>query len=183
MLASGSSDNSTIVWNATTGDRIHIFKNTAGVISLENLPTGYLAAGLEDGSIALWNITSGELANTLIGHSTPIRTMTVLGDSLVSGADDGIKIWSPEKGIVAHTIDEKQVGLTSMTIFLTNGNMVTGYKDGRIIILNLGTLKSKTLKSDTGGVFAIRVLPNGKLVSANEDNSVSMWPRIITEIK
>lgn len=79
ILASGSFDNTTIIWNGSTGEKIHVLLNTAGVTSLQKLPSGLLAAGLEDGSIALWNITSGELVKTLKEHSEPIVAMTILG--------------------------------------------------------------------------------------------------------
>ena len=73
-LASGSVDNSIIIWDINTGNNIRTLKGHSNwVCCLAVLPNGCLASGSVDNSIIIWDINTGNNIRTLKGHSSYVR--------------------------------------------------------------------------------------------------------------
>ena len=71
-LASGSKDNTIIVWNLnTTQMQTRLRNHTNAILSLVLLKSSYLASSSQDRSIKIWNWgnTSSPLIQTLLGHN------------------------------------------------------------------------------------------------------------------
>jgi WD40 repeat protein len=63
-LASGSEDNTIIVWNHQTGKEVRTLVNDGAVLSLALLENGHLASAVGRSFITIWNYTSGLLVDT-----------------------------------------------------------------------------------------------------------------------
>ena len=62
LLASGSSNNSVMLWNKTSGDLLRtLYGHDGGVYALAFDSSGMLASGSDDMTIKLWNIDGNYL--------------------------------------------------------------------------------------------------------------------------
>jgi len=122
-IASGSSDNTTKIWNATSdGPPIRTLEgHTDWVVTAAYSPDGnYLATGSWDTTIKIWNATEGESAiRTLRYHTETITTVAYSPDGLyiASASLDGvIYIWHSTEG--------------EEPIFMLKGDKVAFYGNG-----------------------------------------------------
>ncbi|MGL5132773.1 MAG: beta-propeller domain-containing protein, partial [Planktothrix sp.] len=100
ILASGSGDNTIILWQPATGNIIRTLEgHSGGVYSVAiTSDNKILVSGSEDQTIKLWEIETGEEICTLTGHTGIIYSIAISPDNqtIVSGSQDGtIKIWRP----------------------------------------------------------------------------------------
>ncbi|HAO11368.1 MAG TPA: hypothetical protein DCQ51_09410, partial [Planktothrix sp. UBA8407] len=100
ILASGSADNTIILWQPGTGNIIRTLEgHSGGVYSLAiTSDNKILVSGSEDQTIKLWEIETAEEICTLTGHTGIIYSIAISPDNqtIVSGSQDGtIKIWRP----------------------------------------------------------------------------------------
>ena len=100
ILASGSADNTIILWQPGTGNIIRTLEgHSGGVYSVAiTSDNKILVSGSEDQTIKLWEIETAEEICTLTGHTGIIYSIAISPDNqtIVSGSQDGtIKIWRP----------------------------------------------------------------------------------------
>jgi eukaryotic-like serine/threonine-protein kinase len=76
-LASGSSDGTARVWDATTGQTVHVLKGHIDTVTcLAFNPDGkLLATGSEDTTIKLWEVATGKELATLTGHILTVNSL------------------------------------------------------------------------------------------------------------
>ena len=100
-LASGSDDDTVIIWDAKSGQKLKTLEGHSDrVLSVSwSLDGKYLASGSMDSTLIIWDAKSGEKLNTLKGHSNTVMSVCWSPDGkyLVSGSGDKtIKIWGVE---------------------------------------------------------------------------------------
>jgi WD40 repeat protein len=124
ILASGSTDNSVILWNLTNGQ---MFKTLTGpsssqVWSLKRLTDTTLASGSNDHNILIWDIITGTNTKTLQGHSQPVLALGLMNyTNFLSGSQDGtFKMWNISSGSLIKTIDT--FGFSIYSLIHTYGN-------------------------------------------------------------
>ncbi|MGH9606372.1 MAG: WD40 repeat domain-containing protein [Terracidiphilus sp.] len=99
-LASGSSDDTIVLWDVATRKQIRTLAgHTDAVRSIAFSPDGtILASGSDDDTIKLWNVASGTAPYaTLQGQTAAINSVVAFnedGTLLASGSGDStIRIW------------------------------------------------------------------------------------------
>ena len=97
-IASGSQDDTIILWNANTGEHIRTLQgHTWNVNSVAFSPDGNtIASGSGDYTIRLWDTNTGAHIRTLTGHTRGVLSVAFSpdGNTIASGSqDDTIKIW------------------------------------------------------------------------------------------
>ena len=96
VLASGSSDDTIKIWEVESGNLLNTFKEpiARNVTHVAFSPDGHTIAGSSLHVIRLWDITTGKIMETLIGHTTWIRSVAFSPDGrmLASTASDGTTI-------------------------------------------------------------------------------------------
>ncbi|KIM89364.1 hypothetical protein PILCRDRAFT_60971, partial [Piloderma croceum F 1598] len=99
-IASGSSDNTIMVWDAQTGNIISgPFKgHTSGIYSVAFSPDSvHVILGSADNTIIIWDAQTGNvISGPFLGHTESIKSVTFSPDSrhIVSGSsDDTIRVW------------------------------------------------------------------------------------------
>ena len=96
LLASGSDDKTTKLWDVKSGSLIRTLSETSYVTSVAFSPDGsLLASGNYGKTIKLWDVKSGSLirilTGPLTGHTDPVYSVAFSpdGNLLASGSSDG----------------------------------------------------------------------------------------------
>jgi WD40 repeat protein len=98
FLATGGTDNTTRIWNATNGKQLFVLKEHEGYIRdvAFSPDSKTLASASRDDTVKLWDVATGEELNTLKGHQNDVLQLAWSKDGkvLASGDRDGIiKLW------------------------------------------------------------------------------------------
>lgn len=103
ILASGSGDRTTRIWNMADGKCLHVLavndlnQKDPGVTSVAISYDGRLVAtGSLDKMVRVWNIQSGQLMEQLEGHRDSVYSVAFMPNEneLISGSlDKTIKLW------------------------------------------------------------------------------------------
>jgi WD40 repeat protein len=191
-LASGSRDNTIILWDLETGQPIGrpLSKHTGWASSLSFSPDGkILASGscakvyfsqCVQGEITLWDVeTYQPIGNPLVEHISGISSVAFSpdGKTLVSGSDDGtIILWDMEmrqpigKPLQGHTDQVSNVA------FSPNGKILVSGSWDSIILWNIETRYQQPLGEGIVGASSIAFSPDGKtLALGTYDNTITLW--------
>lgn len=172
-LASGSFDQSVILWDLGTGRARAVLRwHQGAVAALAALPGGGFASAGEDGRIALWPAgTAGpEPARVLEGHGGPIAALAVRGDILASASWDGTaRLWLLAGG--AARVLEGHRGQVNGVAFLPDGTLATAGYDGSIRLWPEGGAP-RVLAEFGLPVNALIALPDGALAAGGADGAV-----------
>ncbi len=195
-LASGSFDQTTILWNVsdpTKPSRLNTFKGHENIVrSVAFSPDGkYLASGALDFKINIWDVSTGELYKTLTGSHPDSLAFSPNGKILAAGQEDyTITLWNMETGqpigqpLAGHT------DIVSSVAFNFDGTLLaSGSRDTSIILWDptTGRRIGQSLTGHAGAIWGIAFNPiNNSLVSGGADGMI-LWdagiqdtPRMIT---
>lgn len=97
-----SYDSTARIWDAVTGEQLHILRHDGRVTDLAIDPSAELVAtaGAEP-VIRIWRIADGSQVGILRGHTGPVSRITWTRDGqLVSASTDGTaRVWDPGRGV------------------------------------------------------------------------------------
>ena len=149
-LASGSSDNTIRLWDATTGKHKHTLEgHTDWVLSVAFSPDGLTLAsggGWWDNTIRLWDAVTGEHKQTLEGHTGPVNSLVYspADGTLASGSQDGtILLWEVTPTLNATDINQdgvintQDLELVASQLGQSGQNSTDVNRDGIVNILDL----------------------------------------------
>ncbi|MCA2699705.1 MAG: WD40 repeat domain-containing protein [Microcystis sp. M179S2] len=184
-LVSGSDDNTIILWNVETGQKLHTLKGHNGpVYSVNFSPDGKtLVSGSDDKTIKtikIWNVETGKEIRTLKGHGGPVYSVNFSpdGKTLVSGSDDKtIKLWNVETGKEIRTLNGHEGPVYSVNFSRNGKTLVSGSGDKTIKLWNVEKPQEiRTLKGHDGPVYSVNFSRDGKtLVSGSDDKTIKLW--------
>ncbi len=186
MLASGSADNSILLWDVSHRQPIGgpLVGHSGAVNSVAFSPDGtLLASGSDDNTIILWDMSTHEPSGPpLTGHAGPVNSVAFSPDGklLASGSDDNtIILWDIAthqpigNALAAHTAP-----VTSLAFSPDGKTLASGSKDKTIVRWDAGTHQpiGQPLVGHLGSVYAIAFSPDGKmLASGSDDNTIMLW--------
>ncbi|PAV14873.1 WD40 domain containing protein [Pyrrhoderma noxium] len=179
FLASGSEDQSIIVWDVIRHEKKYatLRGHSGPITSLAFTGQGkILVSGSLDGTIRLWDITTSEMLN-MFSASGMSGVYSVAGYDkrhVLSGSDDGIiRMWDmehreiPPKKFVGH-----MGKVISLSVDYTRGSFVSGSSDGTIRLWD----KQREREIVEGSVDVMAASPNGEyLVLGSFFGTVSVW--------
>ncbi len=171
------------IWDSVTRKTLKTFDvrhiTVTGLCALSN---GNFITVSTDKIIRIWDSVTGKQLNELKGHRDQINTAAVLPNgNIVSGDSEGmIYVWDSATGVLLKGLE--QDNSVSVVAALPNGSIVSASDidgiiriwDGTIRIWDTGELLKEFLGHNKG-VFALLVLPNGKIVSGGGDGTVRIW--------
>ena len=199
-LASGSEDNTVILWDTTTGEHIKTLARSTGpfvgptdplaghtdtVYSVAFSPDGKtLASGSADNTIILWDATTGQYKETLIGHKRTVYSIAFSpdGKTLASGSwDRTIKLWDTTTWKYRHTLVGHEKVVYSVAFSPDGQILASGGADKAIILWDTNTGKHiETLVNHNKSVYSVAFSPDGKtLVSGSTDKRIRFETRFI----
>jgi WD40 repeat protein len=178
-LASGSHDNSIVVWNLATGEaEAKLEGHTNSVSALAVLEDGTLVSGSRDTTIKLWNPATWDAGHTLEGHTNCVATLAALpGGQLASGSYDGtIRVWDTASGQSEVILGDHCGHWVCALALLKDGRLASGSSDGIVRVWNLANRKVEaTLGCHTAGINALAVVADGRLASGSSDGTIELW--------
>ena len=118
LLASASSDSTVAVWDAATGEKLHVLVGHLMYVDALAWSPGssdLLASGSKDGTTRIWDLKSGT-STVLRGSSSPVTSVSWApaapgkgneGSSIAASSMDGsFRIWDPEEAKVKVILDQ-----------------------------------------------------------------------------
>ena len=135
LAASGSFDQSVILWRLSAGSALAVLRFHEGAVNaVLALPDGRFASGGDDGRVLIWRIGLAEPEMVLASHTAPVSALALspAGDVIASASWDGTARLTPlapgaPRTREGRTIEGHRGQLTGVA-FLPSGAVVTaGY--------------------------------------------------------
>ncbi len=178
FLASGSSDDTLIVWDATSGEELltlhqgNEYDVTAAAFSPDSK---HIVTGDGENELKVWDAATGEEIETLTGHTERITCAAFGADGrIVSGSwDDTIRIWKGDKmrTLPGHTAD-----ITALVVDSTGTRIIPASEDKTLKIWETksGKLQS-TLHGHTGSIRCLALSPDDRLIVSGSNKEIRLW--------
>lgn len=181
MLATPSADKTVRLWNAVTGECIHVFNEHNDQVKAVSFDKqGFILASASfDQTIKLWNIQNCRPLHTLKGHNGGVNCVAFGPQDgiLASGGQDRtIRLWDVDSGRLIRTIVSKSyinsVTFDPMNRFLISGDGRGGAKfwrvsDGKLLF---------DLKGYRDTVWSVTADSSGRFIAtACIDGTLRIW--------
>lgn len=184
LIASGGRDNTIILWDADTYQKVGqpLVGHTDWINALAFSPDGkVLASAGRDSEIRLWDIESQKpIGEPLLGHEQEIRSMTFAPHDtlLVSAGEDGtIRLWDTESGQeVREPLEGHGDEVYAVAISPDGSILASGNDDGTIQMWDMTTFESQLIEGHEGFVLDLAFRFDGAiLASSSADTTVRLW--------
>jgi WD40 repeat protein len=183
IFITGSDDKLIKIWNASTGDCLHIFDSSNGghngyVRFMIRLDNNLFASGssISDPTVKVWNVTSRSLVWNM-NNVYLINGLVSLGyDHLIAAVSSrDIKIWNTLTGNLTKTISIGNV--KSIVSIKSNPHLLaSGELTGIIRVWNITSgLEILKLNGHTSQVNILLSLESDLIVSGSWDASIRVW--------
>jgi hypothetical protein len=189
-IASGSQDNSIILWDLATGNIKHTLEgHTSYVQSIAFSPdAATIASASDDGTVILWDAASGTNKRTLEGHSYGVCAVAFSpdGSTIVSGShDNSIILWDATTGEMKHTLYGHTDPVYSVAFSVDGESIASGSEDATVILWDAESGQVKqTLNGHTGSVTCVAFSPDAATIaSASCDCTVILWDVVSGQIR
>lgn len=143
--------------------------------------TGVLAAAGRDAVANIWDIRSGRQMHKLLGHSKWIRSIRMVGDTVITGSDDWTaRMWSISRGTCDAVLACHAGPVLCVEYSKSDRGVITGSSDGLVRFWENedggGLKSSKNVTLHSGGVLSINAGENWLGIGA-ADNTMSLFHR------
>lgn len=187
-VIAGSSDHTVQVWDLTSGARLAVLAGHLDRVSVVVVaPDGRrLFSGSQDQTIRVWDLVGFVEVAVLRGHTGPTDCVALSpdGSRLVSSGSDQIRLWDLDR------LEEIRVptgfahGLGHVAFMPDGRRIVGGCEDGTVRVVDLDlSAEVNVLRGHStgrGGITAIVVAPDGRVVSSSRDGTVRVWDATAT---
>ena len=185
-IASGSSDQDIVIWNANTGQKVRtLYEYYKSVNQVAWSPDGnYLACRYYyDDNIILYNPNNGTLLDTLKVDDYGNNYVYSLawspdGEYLASGDGVGhIVLWNPDTKEKVKTLEGDWTSVYSLAWSPDGRYLASGLYNHDVVIWDVNSgERLKTLKGHSYGVYSVSWSPDGKyLASGSYNEAVIIW--------
>lgn len=142
--------------------------------------TGILAAGGRDAVANIWDIRAGRQMHKLIGHSKWIRSIRMVGDTIITGSDDWTaRLWSVSQGTCDAVLACHAGPVLCVEYSMSDKGIITGSTDGllRFWENDEGSIRCiKNVTIHTASILSINAGEHWLGIGA-ADNSMSLFHR------
>ncbi|OWM65148.1 hypothetical protein CDL15_Pgr008735 [Punica granatum] len=142
--------------------------------------TGILAAAGRDAVANIWDIRAGKQMHKLLGHTKWIRSIRMVGDTLITGSDDWTaRVWSVSRGACDAVLACHAGPILCVEYSASDKAIITGSSDGLIRFWGNEEGGIRCMKNVTIHSSAILSINAGEhwLGIGAADNSLSLFHR------
>jgi WD40 repeat protein/Tfp pilus assembly protein PilF len=178
LIASGSYDNTAIIWEVATGKPRRILTgHTGNVHSVTFSPDSKtLLTGSGDKSLRLWSVDTDEPPVVLTGHTNRVFAAIFIGngDYLLSGSHDlNIRIWDRRSGISLRLLQGHTAGVSSLATYA--GQLFSANQDGTVRRWNLVLPYQQQLKLKDKVPKSLAISPTDKSIAVGFENGLLQY--------
>jgi len=199
LLATSGDDLTIILWDATTGEKLHTLLGHLpgttsvppfeGVVAVAFNPQGtmLLSAGA-DGTARLWDVRDGELLLKLDAHPSSVVTDVAFSpnsnDMITSGFDGTAIVWDVTSGESLNVLSGHSGPVMSVAYSPDGQYIATGGDDGTAKIWDAETGQMLlNLEGHTLGLLEVAFSPDGKyLATSSQDGTVRFYVLPLQEL-
>jgi WD40 repeat protein len=181
-IASGSSDSTVQVWNATDGSNVFTYQGHSNtVVSLAWSPDGKrIASSSYDKIVQIWDAVDGNNAFTYKGHSDGVNSVAWSPDGkrIVSGsADKTVQVWDAVDGSNIFTYKGHSDQVWSVAWSPDGKRIASASWDQTVQVWNAADGSNAfTYQGHSAGIWSVAWSPNGKhIASGSDDKTVQIW--------
>lgn len=149
---------------------------TINALSLSPDKTLLASAG-SDGVVILWHFETGKELRRFT-HPQPVRAVGFIGDSLVTGADDGVvRVWNTATGIIVKEQKLLEGGIRTLALAPNGKSLLAGGASKTALLINFPEITVLArLSGHSASINAAVYAPDGRHVAtASTDSSIRLW--------
>ncbi|PIA39685.1 hypothetical protein AQUCO_02600255v1 [Aquilegia coerulea] len=181
-VLTSSHDGSVKMWDVRTDTCVAtVGRCSSAVLCMEyDDSTGILAAAGRDAVANIWDIRAGRQMHKLLGHTKWIRSIRMVGDTIVTGSDDWTaRMWSASRGTCDAVLACHAGPVLCVEYSSSNRGIITGSTDGLL----------RFWENEEGGIRCVKnvTIHSAPVLSINAaehwlgigaaDNSMSLFHR------
>ncbi|PAV19331.1 nucleotide-binding-oligomerization-domain like receptor [Pyrrhoderma noxium] len=183
-ISSGNADGTISVWNAATGEGIHVALegHTEQVNSVAFSPDSrYIASGSNDRTVQIWDVEKGiAIGEPLQGNSGGVRFVIFSpnGIHFASSSYYEIIVWYVESREMVHQPLESNLGSSSIMFSHDSSKIISGYLPGAVHIWDVseGTKLREISVSGIGDGHLLACSPDGRHILVGcGDRIMRIW--------
>ena len=181
-FASGSDDQTVLVWNITSGNRVGTYRGHSGrVNAVQYAPGGLrIASGSDDKTVQIWEANTGNQLLTYRGHTNTVKTLAWSPDtqSIASSAtDEDVQVWDPTRGSF-NFIYRGHIYSVNCLAWAPDGQRIASGGDGKAVQIwdAANGHFIFAYRGHSALVNAIAWSPDSKIMaSGSDDKTVQVW--------
>ncbi len=193
---SASEDYSLKVWDLSNGASLHTLRGHNGaILHIVALPDSqHVVSASVDMTLKVWDILSGECVHTLSGHHDRVESIAITPDGALaissagmvhSSLDTTLRIWNMTTGTERMALYGGQERILTTTVLPVGDLAVSavipqsGEMDSFDTTLQVWDVETGAIQRTLAGhkrpVYVLKALPDGRLISAGQDNLLKLW--------
>eukprot|EP01018_Ginkgo_biloba_P036033 Gb_36258 [translate_table: standard] len=182
-VLTASHDGSVKMWDVRTDACVAtVGRTSSAILCMEyDDSTAILAAGGRDGVGNVWDIRAGRQMHKLLGHTKWIRSLRMVGDTIVTGSDDWTaRVWSVSRGTCDAVLACHAGPITCVEYCAIDKGIITGSADGMVRIWQTeeGSLRCvKNVSIHSSAILSVKAGEHWLAIGA-ADNSMSLFQRL-----
>jgi WD40 repeat protein len=185
LLASGSFDDSAILWSTSDFSLLRRVEGHHGDVNAVRFTNDSrrLVTASDDTALGLWDIADGRLVAQLSGHTDAVISIAIspLDGTIASGSlDHTIRLWSAETGTAITTLPKRKSTPTSLA-FSPDGRRLLATADEAPYEQEIYDIASRkpvtTYRGHDGLTHAAAFSPDGAIAATagGSDNQIHLW--------